>query len=109
MTAPRKPADPIVAGGPSKPRTRKPAAKKTAAAPKVELSAAPAPVDAAQADPAQTTMPTPPVLTSEQRAAALKAQRKRNIAIGLGLVGFIIIVYLVTVLRMGGAIANRPL
>ncbi|MBU2135417.1 MAG: hypothetical protein KKA45_04365 [Alphaproteobacteria bacterium] len=116
MTAPRKPADPIVSGGPSKPETPKSAAKKAApkkapAAPKAELveAAAPATAAPAESEPVMTTMPPPPVLTPDQRAAALKAQRKRNIAIGLGLVGFIVIVYLVTVLRMGGAIASRPL
>ena len=48
-------------------------------------------------------------LTPVERDAALAAQRKRNIAIAVGLVGFIILVYVVTVLKMGGAIANRPL
>jgi hypothetical protein len=121
MTAPRKPADPIVSGGPSKPETPKSAAKKAApkkapAAPKAATAkaalveaAAPATAAPAESEPVMTTMPPPPVLTPDQRAAALKAQRKRNIAIGLGLVGFIVIVYLVTVLRMGGAIASRPL
>jgi hypothetical protein len=48
-------------------------------------------------------------LSPAEREAAKAAQRKRNIAIALGLVGFIILVYVVTVLKMGGAIANRPL
>lgn len=48
-------------------------------------------------------------LTPAEQAAAKAAQRKRNIAIALGLVGFIILVYVVTVLKMGGAVANRPL
>ena len=48
-------------------------------------------------------------LTPAEREAAKAAQRKRNIAIALGLVGFIILVYVVTVLKMGGAVANRPL
>ncbi len=48
-------------------------------------------------------------LTPAEVEAARVAQRKRNIAIALGLVGFIILVYLVTVLKMGGAVANRPL
>lgn len=48
-------------------------------------------------------------LTPAEEEAARAAQRKRNIAIALGLVGFIILVYLVTVLKMGGAVANRPL
>ncbi|MDB5471768.1 MAG: hypothetical protein JWR84_3328 [Caulobacter sp.] len=58
----------------------------------------------------QPTFPEPrkPLTPAEQEAARV-AQRKRNIAIAIGLVGFIILIYLVTVLKMGGAIANRPL
>ncbi len=63
-----------------------------------------------------TDQPNPPSfpapqkpLTPAERDAARAAQRKRNIAIALGLVGFIILVYVVTVLKMGGAVANRPL
>ena len=48
-------------------------------------------------------------LTPAEREAARVARNKRNIAIALGLVGFIILVYVVTVLKMGGAVANRPL
>jgi hypothetical protein len=48
-------------------------------------------------------------LTPAEQAAAKAARNKRNIAIALGLVGFIILVYVVTVLKMGGAVANRPL
>ncbi len=56
------------------------------------------------------SFPEPPrPLTPAEQAAARAAQRKRNIAIALGLVGFIILVYVVTVLKMGGAVANRPL
>ena len=58
----------------------------------------------------QASFPAPQrPLTPAEQDAARAAQRKRNIAIALGLVGFIILVYLVTVLKMGGAIANRPL
>jgi hypothetical protein len=49
--------------------------------------------------------PQPP---ADPKAFA-KARRNRNIAIALGLVGFIVLVYLVTVLRMGGHVAERPL
>ncbi|MFN9927410.1 MAG: hypothetical protein ACK53I_10790 [Phenylobacterium sp.] len=38
---------------------------------------------------------------------AARARRGRNIAIALGLVAFVIIVYLVTVVRMGASVATR--
>lgn len=59
-------------------------------------------------DQPQFPPPQTPRTPAEQQAAKA-AQRKRNIAIALGLVGFIILVYVVTVLKMGGAVANRPL
>ena len=37
-----------------------------------------------------------------------KARRGRNIALALGLIAFVIIVFVVTVVRMGGSVANRP-
>ena len=40
--------------------------------------------------------------------AAAKARRGRNLAIALGLVAFVIIVYVVTVVRMGASVATRP-
>lgn len=40
---------------------------------------------------------------------AAKARRGRNIAIALGLVAFVIIVYVVTVARMGANVLERPL
>jgi hypothetical protein len=40
--------------------------------------------------------------------AAAKARRGRNIAIALGLVAFVVLVYVVTVVRMGASVANRP-
>ena len=40
---------------------------------------------------------------------AARARRGRNIAIAIGLVGFVVLVYLVTVFRMGGNVINRPL
>jgi hypothetical protein len=42
-------------------------------------------------------------------AALDKARRGRNIALALGLVVFILLVYGVTLVRMGGHIASRPL
>jgi hypothetical protein len=41
--------------------------------------------------------------------AAHRARRGRNLAIALGLVGFVVLVYLVTVFRMGGNVLDRPL
>lgn len=38
-----------------------------------------------------------------------KARKRRNLVLGLGLVAFIVIVYVVTLVQMGGAIVNRPL
>jgi hypothetical protein len=40
--------------------------------------------------------------------AAAKARRGRNLAIALGLVAFVILVYAVTVVKMGANVANRP-
>jgi hypothetical protein len=37
-----------------------------------------------------------------------KARRGRNIALAIGLVAFVIIVFVVTVVRLGGSVANRP-
>lgn len=41
--------------------------------------------------------------------AAARARRGRNLAIALGLVAFVVLVYVVTILRMGGNVAARPL
>lgn len=40
---------------------------------------------------------------------AVRARRGRNIAIALGLIGFAVIVYLVTIFRMGGNVLDRTL
>ncbi len=40
---------------------------------------------------------------------AAKARSRRNIAIALSLVAFVILVFIVTVTRMGGEVASRPL
>lgn len=39
--------------------------------------------------------------------AAAKARRARNIAIAVGLVAFVILVYVVTIIRMGGNVIER--
>jgi len=52
----------------------------------------------------------PPVPPAPVDQATLdKARRGRNIALALGLVVFIILVYGVTLVRMGGYVASRPL
>ena len=37
-----------------------------------------------------------------------KARRGRNIALAVGLVAFVILIFVVTVVRLGGNVANRP-
>ncbi len=44
-------------------------------------------------------------LTEAQR----KARRNRSIAIGVALVAFVVIMYVVTIVKMGPAVFNRPL
>lgn len=53
--------------------------------------------------------PPPATPAPVDKAALDKARRGRNIALALGLVMFIILVYGVTLVRMGGHVANRPL
>ena len=38
-----------------------------------------------------------------------KARRNRNIALAIGLVVFVILVFVVTIVKLGGNVANRPL
>jgi predicted nucleic acid-binding Zn ribbon protein len=47
----------------------------------------------------------PIVLTKEQK----RRQRARSIAIGLTLAVLVVIFYLVTILRLGGNVFNRPI
>jgi len=54
-------------------------------------------------------MSEPDPRAGDQSVEAAKARTRRNIAIALALGGFVILVFLVTVLRMGGNVANRPL
>ncbi len=51
------------------------------------------------------TDPGPIVLTAEQ----IKRRKARSLAIALVLVSFIVIVYLVTVVKLGPGILNRSL
>ena len=48
---------------------------------------------------------SPIVLTEEQK----RRQRARSIAIGLTLAVLVVIFYLVTILRLGGNVFNRPI
>lgn len=47
-------------------------------------------------------------LPPESEAAA-KARRGRNIALALGLVAFVILIFVVTLVRMGASVIDRPL
>jgi len=38
-----------------------------------------------------------------------RARRGRNIALALGLIAFVIIVFVVTLVKMGGNVVDRPL
>ncbi|WP_150131452.1 hypothetical protein [Caulobacter mirabilis] len=58
-------------------------------------------------EPQDAETPPPPAPPVDQ-AALDKARRGRNIAIAVGLVAFIVIVYAVTLIRMGGNIGARP-
>lgn len=60
-----------------------------------------------QDTPSHLDVPGRPPQPADPKAFA-KARRNRNIAIALGLVAFIVLVYMVTVMRMGGYVAQRP-
>lgn len=44
-----------------------------------------------------------------ESADQAKARNLRNIVLGLSLVGFVILIFVVTVVKLGGNIVNRPL
>ena len=44
---------------------------------------------------------------NRENDAAAKARKGRNIAIALGLVAFVVIVYVVSIIRMGGSVLER--
>ena len=46
---------------------------------------------------------------AHENQTAAKARRGRNIAIALGLVAFVILVYVVTVIRMGANVLERAI
>jgi len=41
-------------------------------------------------------------------AEQAKARNMRNIVLGLSLVGFVILIFVVTLVKLGGNVANRP-
>ena len=45
------------------------------------------------------------ILTAEEK----RRQRARSIAIGFALAGLVVIFYLVTIVRLGGNVFNRPI
>jgi len=56
----------------------------------------------------QDDMPPVPAAPVD-KAALARARRGRNIALAIGLVLFVVLVYGVTLVRMGGHVASRPL
>jgi hypothetical protein len=46
---------------------------------------------------------------NRESEAEWKARRGRNIALALGLILFVILVFVVTIVRLGGNVANRPI
>lgn len=47
-------------------------------------------------------------MTPEQEAFA-KARARRNVALALGLVAFVILIFVVSIVRMGANVLDRPL
>ncbi|ATC33937.1 MAG: hypothetical protein B7Z12_06005 [Caulobacter vibrioides] len=47
-----------------------------------------------------------PVETDAAQQAAKKARDGRNLALALGLVAFVVLVFVVTLVRLGGNVAN---
>ena len=43
----------------------------------------------------------------DESGAARRARRARNIALALGLIAFVVVVYLVTIVRIGGHVADH--
>lgn len=44
----------------------------------------------------------------DESPEAAKARRRRNIAMALGLAGFVILIFVVTIARLGANVAQRP-
>ena len=47
--------------------------------------------------------------TTPETPEQAKARRLRNIVLAIGLVVFVILVFVVTIVKLGGNVANRPL
>jgi hypothetical protein len=47
--------------------------------------------------------------TTPETVEQAKARRNRNIALAIGLVAFVVLVFVVTIVKLGGNVANRPL
>lgn len=45
----------------------------------------------------------------QEGEAAMKARRGRNIALALGLVLFVVLIFVVTLIRLGGNVATHPI
>lgn len=50
----------------------------------------------------------PPAPSDPNSPEALKARSRRNIVLALGLVAFVILVFVVSLVQMGAHVANRP-
>lgn len=46
---------------------------------------------------------------NKESEAATKARRGRNIALAVGLFLFVVLVFIVTIVRLGGNVATRPI
>jgi hypothetical protein len=57
-------------------------------------------------DPRGDSPPQPGIRLTEQQ---LRARRARSIAIALALGAFVIVVFLVTIVRLGGNVLTRPM
>ena len=63
-------------------------------------------------DEIQVPPPAKPVAVAvagtDDRAAALKARNRRNLAIALVLVGFVVLVFITTIVHLGGGATPQP-
>ncbi len=61
----------------------------------------------------KTTVETPPLAPVQPRMGPesteqAKARNMRNIVLGLSLIGLVILIFVVTLVKLGGNVANRP-
>jgi hypothetical protein len=62
----------------------------------------------------KTPVEKPPIAPIQPRLGPegdeqAKARNMRNIVLGLSLLGFVILIFVVTLVKLGGNVANRPL